>query len=81
MKITRANVAEYAQKCGLEPVQIDGIPEGFSFKQPGITVGSSFHEGEYIAFVPLREWEDEKSSVRAITVTALQTLFKRSNGK
>lgn len=56
MKITRANVEEWAKDRGLTPVQIDGIPEGFSFKEPNITIGGKEHEGKYVCYVPLSEW-------------------------
>lgn len=55
MKITRANVADYAEKHGLEPVQIDGIPEGFSFKEPDITIGDIEHKGRIIRFKPMAD--------------------------
>ncbi len=80
MKITLANVADFAKSRGLEPVQIDGIPELFSFKEPDIMIGDLLHEGDYVAFVPLREWEDEKAIIRTATIPALQTLFKKYNG-
>lgn len=52
---TRANVAEYAEKHGLEPVQVDGVPEGFSFKKPELQIGENIHTGEYIACIPLSD--------------------------
>jgi hypothetical protein len=61
MKITRANVEVYAKKLGLEPVQIDGIPEGFSFKEPDLTIGDKTHKGRIIKFKPLAEWEDKNA--------------------
>lgn len=81
MKITHVNIAEYAEQHGLTPVQVDGIPEGFSFKEPDIEIGGIEHEGQYVAFLPLKEWQDEKAIIRTITIPALQTLFKRNNGK
>lgn len=80
MKITHANVADFAKARALEPIQIDGVPEGFSFKEPDLMIGDLLHEGDYVAFIPLREWEDEKSIVRTATLPALQTLFKKYNG-
>lgn len=59
MKITRANVEEYSRKRGLEPRQIDGIPEGFSFKEPDITIGNSEIKGRIIKFKPLADWQDK----------------------
>lgn len=51
MKATRANVEQYAQTHGLIPVQVDSIPEGFSFQEPDITIGDKLHKGGYVAFV------------------------------
>ena len=56
MRITRANIAQYANDRGLTPVQIDGIPEGFSFKQADITIGETTHQGYLVAFIPMMEW-------------------------
>lgn len=55
MKWTRANVESWTNERGLEPVQIDGIPEGFSFKEPDITINGEDHTGSYIAYIPLSE--------------------------
>ena len=52
MNNTRANVEERAIRLGLEYVQIDGIPEGFSFKRPDIHIGNAIHKGEYVLYVP-----------------------------
>lgn len=57
MKITRANVEQYAKEKGLEPIQIDGILEGLSFKEPDIEINGINHEGYYIVFIPLQEWD------------------------
>lgn len=59
MKVTRASVETYARDKGYEPVQIDGIPEGFAFKAPDVSIGGKNHVGAYVAFVPLKDWEDE----------------------
>lgn len=56
-KTTLASVTKHAQERGYEPVQIDGIPEGFSYKIPDITISGVAHMGGYIAFVPLVAWE------------------------
>lgn len=58
MKWTRVNVEKFVKEKGLEPVQIDGIPEGFSFKEPDVTIGGRFHKGELAAFFPLHDWSD-----------------------
>lgn len=52
MKWTRANVEVYAKQQGFTPVQVDSIPEGFSFKAPDLTIGDEIHQGKYMAFVP-----------------------------
>lgn len=56
MKITRATVEQYAKERGLEPVQIDGVPEGFSWKEPDITLANKTHRGKILKFKPLGEW-------------------------
>ena len=56
MRITRANVDQYAKEKGLEPIQIDGIPEGFSFIEPDIQINGVLHKGRIIKFKPLEEW-------------------------
>lgn len=59
MKITRANVEQYAKEKGLEPIQIDGISEGFSFIEPDITISNQLHKGRIIKFKPLGEWDKD----------------------
>ena len=81
MKITRANVEEYAKSKGLEPVQIDGIPEGFSFKQSDITIAGKTHLGPYLAFIPLANWEDERHYVSRFDPENLLKAYKELNGK
>lgn len=63
MKVTRAYAEESAKEKGYEPIQVDGIPEGFSFKKPDIDIGGKVHVGELIAFIPLAETERELASV------------------
>lgn len=55
MKNTRVNVEEQAKKRGYDPVQIDGIPEGFSFQAPTVRIADVVHEGQFIAFIPNTE--------------------------
>lgn len=50
MKWTRASVEEDAKAKNLEPVQIDGIPEGFSWKEPDVTIGGKEHKGKYVLY-------------------------------
>lgn len=56
MKATRANVEKYAADKGYIPVQIDSIPEGFSFREPDLQVGDVTYKGRYVAFLPNEEW-------------------------
>lgn len=77
MKITHANVAEYAEKNGLEPIQIDGIPEGFSFKEPDVTIGEKEHIGQYVSFAPMKDWDFNQSMIRAETIEELVTVYKK----
>lgn len=74
MKVTRANVAEYAEKHGLELLPIDGIPRGFSFFH---RIGISGKDGirmihvTLYAFVPLVEFDEGKITLPAdMTVTS-----------
>lgn len=55
MKTTRVSVEQLAKEY--EPIQVDGIPEGFSFKKPDVTIGGKEHKGFYIAYLPLSEGE------------------------
>lgn len=75
--VTKESVEEYAYKHGLTPVQIDGIPEGFSFKKPDIKIGNQWHEGDYIALLPLHSWS-ESHAVTAQSVEYLLDLYKRT---
>jgi hypothetical protein len=50
MKYTRANI-----RNNFESIQIDGIPEGFSFKEPDITISGIIHKGSYRVYVPLTD--------------------------
>lgn len=55
MKWTRTNVAEFAANNGLQPIQVDGVPEGFSFKEPDIEIGGIEHTGRTVIFTPLTD--------------------------
>lgn len=55
MKWTRANVAEYAKEKGLEPVQVDGIPDGFVWKHPDLAFNGVPVVPDNILFVPLTD--------------------------
>ncbi len=57
MKWTRANVEAYARKKGLTQIQVDGIPEGFIWKESDVTIGEVEHKGRTITFIPLSEKE------------------------
>lgn len=59
MLITRANVEQYAKEKGLEPIQIDRIPEGFSWQEPDIKIGDKEIKGRIIKFKPLGEWDKD----------------------
>ncbi len=73
MRITHADVDRWAKARGLESVQIDGIPEGFSFIKPDITIGGVEHKGEYVAYIPLSDWK----SVYAQTKDQLLELYNK----
>lgn len=57
MKATRANVAEYAEKKGLTLEHQDGIPEGFSWREPDLQIGEKLHKGRLVTFEPLKEFQ------------------------
>ena len=59
MKTTLESVTRYALGQGWEPVQIDGIPEGFSYKKPDLGVGGILHKGGYVVFVPLQRFTEQ----------------------
>lgn len=64
MKITKASIEEKLAGKGYEPVQIDGIPEGFVyFLHQGIKVSTLLHVGHYMAFIPNAEWSDNENVV------------------
>lgn len=79
MKITRELVASIAQSKGYEPVQIDGIPEGFSWKEPDLTVGETIHKGRYVAFSPLKDEAADGGVMRAETIEELLPIYKQYN--
>lgn len=83
MKITRAYAEEYAKEKGYEAIQIDGIPEGFSYTLPDITIGGIEHKGGFIAFVPLGDMlrSDRKTIVQAMTKENLLEQYKASYGQ
>jgi len=68
MRYTRANINNT-----FEPIQIDSIPEGFSFKEPDITIGGQENKGRYIAYVPLTD-----IILKAITIEELLELWKKT---
>ncbi len=57
MKITRANVQEYAKQKGLNPIQVDGIPDGFAWKEDDLEISGIIHKGRIIKFTPMEEWD------------------------
>ncbi len=74
--MTKQNVADWVVSKGYELIQIDSIPEGFCFKKPDITIGDVPHIGEYVAFIPLAEWENE-NVVHSPTIEGLIELYKQ----
>lgn len=74
---TRQNVEDIALTKGYTPIQVDGIPEGFSFKEPNITIGGVEHEGNLVAFIPGKDrkvWAINKEFL-------LQVYNEEINGK
>jgi len=67
MRYTRTNI-----NCKFEQVQIDSIPEGFSFKEPDINIGGIEHQGMYIVYVPLTD-----IILKALTIEKLLELWRK----
>lgn len=59
MIITRTNVEQYANYRGLDLIEEDGIPLGFVWKEPDITIGNREVKGRIIRFKPLGEWDKD----------------------
>lgn len=76
MKISRANVADYAREKGLEPIQIDGIPEGFSFIEPDLWIGEKLCPRLYKAFIPMMDWYETPNGLSSDNLKELQSLYK-----
>lgn len=74
MRYTRENVYQHYSR-GASPIQIDGIPEGFSFKYPDLIIGGKVHWGKFKAFVPLTD-----ICLSADTIEELQDLYKKKHG-
>lgn len=72
MKLTYAQLKEFAATHGLELVVTDWIPDGFAYKEPDLTIGETEHQGQYVAYIPLSDWE----CVRASSLEDLQTKYK-----
>lgn len=77
MRLTRANIEEYARAKGWQAVQIDGIPEPFSYQIPDITIGGVEHKGGYVTF-DLKSKEIKE--LRAETQQQLLKLYKQKYG-
>lgn len=77
MKITKASVEEYIKNKPLIPFPIDGIPEGFSFREEDIEIGNKKHIGRLVAFVPLKEWGSVDCMLRSETVSGLLELYNK----
>lgn len=64
MRMTRANVEEYAHVHGYEPIQVDGIPDGFAWTEADITIGGRFIPGKVVIFKPLATWGEEGTIIK-----------------
>lgn len=60
---TRANVAEYAKEKGLEPVNIEGIPDGFVWKAPDLAFNGVPIVPDMTLFIPLTDKKITSGSV------------------
>lgn len=63
MKITRANVEQYAKEKGLKLIQINEIPDGFAWKEPNITISSKTYKGKTLIFKALSDWADKDAII------------------
>jgi hypothetical protein len=70
MKNTLANVKPRAEEAGYIPIQIDGIPEGFSYITPLLQIGNNITGDDYVAFVP-----NGTAIVKATTIKELLELY------
>ncbi len=62
MKVTRATVEEYATQRGMEPFQIDGVPDGFSWmRRADTSIGDRKIPGYLMVFIGNREWTNERA--------------------
>ncbi len=61
MKATRANVERYCLDKDYKPIQIDSIPEVFSWIEPDIEIGGVIHKGRVVKFKPLAEFNESIS--------------------
>jgi len=80
MITTRASVERFIDGKGYDETQVQGIPDGFAFKKPDVTIGGVLHKGEYIVFMPL----SEEVSMRAKDITTLKGIFstyERNNAR
>jgi len=55
MKATRRSVEEYAKEKGLTLIERDGIPTGFLWLEPDVSIGNVLHKGRVVRFEPLKE--------------------------
>ncbi len=78
MKTTRVSIEEMIVPLGLTPVQVDGIPEGFSYQTPVLTIGKRECGGDYVAYIPL---SNPLRSVMSPSIETLQTLYKAETKK
>lgn len=58
-KVTKASVEEWVkERRDLIPMQIDGIPEGFSFwMDKSVQIGKVFHKGYLVSCTPGYNWD------------------------
>ena len=73
MRFTLENVAQLAKDY--EPVQQDGIPDGFLWKKPDVTIGDKEIKGDYVLYVPMTE-----NTLNAQTIEPLLAEYNK-NGK
>lgn len=77
MRVTRVYARKMADARGYEDVQVDGIPEGFAFKEADITINGATYNGQYVAFIPL----SMEHYVKAHTKEQLVAKYNTQYGK
>jgi hypothetical protein len=61
MKITKANVEAHAKQLGYEPLQEDGFPDGFVWRESSFIINGKELGRRVVRFKPMVDWQDKDS--------------------